>query len=75
MSNENPMNAMYKVWHIFDPRRALIALFGMLFVLGLLIHFILLGSKDFNWLSDAPAAAAAPATAQVSPMPAGRNIN
>jgi light-harvesting complex 1 alpha chain len=73
MSNENPMNAMYKVWHIFDPRRALIALFGMLFVLAVLIHLILLGSKDFNWLSDAPAAA--PATAQVSPIPVGRNIN
>jgi len=74
MNNENPMSGMYKVWHIFDPRRALIALFGVLFVLALLIHFILLGSKDFNWLGDAPAVAPA-TTAQVSPLPAERTVN
>jgi light-harvesting complex 1 alpha chain len=41
---------MHKIWQIFDPRRALVALFGFLFVLALLIHFILLSSADFNWL-------------------------
>ncbi len=44
---------MYKIWHLFDPRRALIALFGFLAVLGLLIHFILLSTANFNWLDTA----------------------
>lgn len=52
----NSMNEMYKVWLEFDPRRALIALFGFLFVLALLIHFLLLASPVYNWF-DAPAAA------------------
>ena len=44
---------MHKLWLIFDPRRALIALFGFLGVLGLLIHFILLSTANFNWLDTA----------------------
>ncbi|WP_295632304.1 light-harvesting antenna LH1, alpha subunit [Novosphingobium sp.] len=55
---------MWRVWLIFDPRRALVALFIFLFVLALLIHFILLSTDRFNWL-DGPhkaAAVAAPAT-------------
>jgi light-harvesting complex 1 alpha chain len=43
---------MHKIWQIFDPRRTLVALFGFLGVLALLIHFILLSSVDFNWLGD-----------------------
>ncbi|EKV32837.1 Light-harvesting LHI, alpha subunit [Caenispirillum salinarum AK4] len=42
---------MHKVWLLFDPRRALIALFTFLFVLALLIHFILLSTDRFNWLT------------------------
>jgi light-harvesting complex 1 alpha chain len=57
---------MYKIWLLFDPRRALVALFVFLFVLALLIHFILLSTSKFNWL-DGPKAAA---TAQMSSMPA-----
>jgi len=41
---------MWKVWLLFDPRRALIALFTFLFVLALVIHFILLSTNRFNWL-------------------------
>ena len=41
---------MYRIWLLFDPRRALIALFTFLFVLALLIHFILLSTDRFNWL-------------------------
>ena len=44
---------MHKLWLIFDPRRALIALFAFLGVLGLLIHFILLSTANFNWLDTA----------------------
>ncbi|AHE55355.1 light-harvesting antenna LH1, alpha subunit [Sphingomonas sanxanigenens] len=56
---------MWRVWLIFDPRRALVALFIFLFVLALLIHFILLSTDRFNWL-DGPHQPAA-ATAPVSP--------
>jgi light-harvesting complex 1 alpha chain len=56
---------MHKIWQIFDPRRALVALFGFLFVLALLIHFILLSSADFNWLGGPVAAEAAQLVSQV----------
>ena len=57
---------MWKIWLLFDPRRALVALFVFLFVLALLIHFILLGTNKFNWIEGAPKASAA----QMSSMPA-----
>ena len=41
---------MWRIWLLFDPRRALVALFTFLFVLALLIHFILLSTDRFNWL-------------------------
>ena len=56
---------MWRIWLIFDPRRALVALFIFLFVLALLIHFILLSTNKFNWLDGprtATTTAAAPAT-------------
>lgn len=49
---------MWKVWLLFDPRRALVGLFIFLFTLALLIHFILLSTSRFNWLGTAPAASA-----------------
>lgn len=55
---------MWRVWLLFDPRRALVALFTFLFVLALVIHFILLSTAKFNWLDSAPKAA------QQSSMPA-----
>jgi light-harvesting complex 1 alpha chain len=63
----------HKIWQIFDPRRTLVALFGFLFVLALLIHFILLSSAEFNWLGGpgpvtGKAAAVTPAT-QMAPLP------
>ncbi len=56
---------MWRIWLIFDPRRALVALFIFLFVLALLIHFILLSTDKFNWLDGprTPAVAAAPMAA------------
>ena len=44
---------MYRVWTLFDPRRALITLFTFLLILALVIHFILLSTNRFNWL-DGP---------------------
>jgi len=52
---------MWKIWLLFDPRRALVALSIFLFTLALLIHFILLSTDRFNWIEgpqrSAPAAA------------------
>ncbi len=44
---------MWRIWLLFDPRRALIALFTFLFALALLIHFILLSTDRFNWIDGA----------------------
>jgi light-harvesting complex 1 alpha chain len=41
---------MWRVWLLFDPRRALIMLFTFLFGLAIVIHFILLSTDRFNWL-------------------------
>lgn len=41
---------MWRIWLLFDPRRALVALFTFLFVLAIVIHFILLSTDRFNWL-------------------------
>jgi light-harvesting complex 1 alpha chain len=56
---------MYRVWLIFDPRRALVALFTFLFVLALLIHFILLSTDRFNWIEGPHHAVAA----ETGPLP------
>lgn len=58
---------MWRIWLLFDPRRALVALFVFLFVLALLIHFILLSTARFNWLDGGTHAAA---MSQNSSMPA-----
>jgi light-harvesting complex 1 alpha chain len=50
------------------------ALFSFLFVLALLIHFILLGSADFNWLSDGSPSVEAPVS-NMSAMPPVRTVN
>jgi len=59
---------MWRIWLLFDPRRALIALFTFLFVLALLIHFILLSTDRFNWLQG-PAAAQAVTSEVLSALP------
>jgi light-harvesting complex 1 alpha chain len=62
------------MWLLFDPRRALIALFTFLIVLALLIHFILLSTAKYNWIEGSGAAPAkasynAPLPAKVSMAP------
>ncbi len=41
---------MWRLWLLFDPRRAVIGLFVFLFTLAILIHFVLLSSPRYNWL-------------------------
>ena len=41
---------MWRIWLMFDPRRAFIALEVFLAVLALLIHFVLLSTPRYNWL-------------------------
>ena len=45
---------MWRIWFLFEPRRALIGLHVFLAVMALLIHFILLSSPRYNWLGTAP---------------------
>ncbi len=61
---------MYRIWLIFDPRRTLIALFSFLGVLAFTIHFILLSTERFNWLSGDGGANASAMLGMV-PMPPG----
>ncbi len=61
---------MFRIWMLFDPRRALITLFVFLLTLALVIHFILLSTDRFNWLDGAnhdrlPASQ----VGQMTPMP------
>lgn len=57
---------MWRLWLVFDPRRALIGLFTFLFALALTIHFVLLSTDRFNWLEGPKKVGAA----QMSPVPA-----
>ncbi len=58
---------MWRIWLIFDPRRALVALFVFLFVLAFTLHFIMISTSYYSIDSWFPAghsaAAAAPANA------------
>jgi light-harvesting complex 1 alpha chain len=65
---------MWRIWLLFDPRRALIALFVFLFVLALVIHFILLSTDRFNWLKGHGGAPTA-SVQQMSPLPAAVGSN
>jgi light-harvesting complex 1 alpha chain len=58
---------MWRIWLIFDPRRAIVALFVFLFVLALLIHFILLSTDRYNWIDTGHARGAT--AAQMAPLP------
>jgi light-harvesting complex 1 alpha chain len=60
---------MWRVWLLFDPRRALVALFAFLGVLALLIHFILLSTDRFNWIEGPRAARGGVKAAQLVPLP------
>lgn len=56
---------MWRIWLLFDPRRALVAMAVFLFGLAIVIHFILLSTDRFNWLESPKKAVAM----QVTPAP------
>jgi light-harvesting complex 1 alpha chain len=58
---------MWRIWLLFDPRRALIMLFTFLFGLAIVIHFILLSTDRFNWLEGPRKAKAAEITLPYTP--------
>jgi light-harvesting complex 1 alpha chain len=51
---------MWRIWLIFDPRRAIVGLAVFLLFLALLIHFILLSTPRFNWIEGPSAAIESP---------------
>lgn len=59
---------MWRVWLLFDPRRALVLLFTFLFAVALLIHFILLSTDRFNWIEG-------PRVTQVDETPVSSTLN
>jgi light-harvesting complex 1 alpha chain len=71
---------MHRIWLAFDPRRVMVALFGFLGVLALLIHFILLSSHRYSWIENGTltteqlkvGSAAPAAAAEMAPLPPGR---
>jgi light-harvesting complex 1 alpha chain len=56
---------MWRIWLLFDPRRALVMLFTFLFGLAIVIHFILLSTDRFNWL-EGPRRAAPTKTGEIT---------
>jgi light-harvesting complex 1 alpha chain len=65
---------MYRLWMIFDPRRALVFLTAALVAIVLLNHFVQLSSKYAFWLEASASGKAPVATAKVAaPAPAATN--
>lgn len=58
---------MWKMWLIFEPRQAFLALVAFLAVLAFGIHFLLLSTDHFNWLDHSTGVKAA--QAQMSALP------
>jgi len=58
---------MHKIWLMFDPRQAFIAIHLFLFALAFIIHFTLLSTDKYNWIEGSSAEAAE--TAQNSALP------
>ncbi len=61
---------MWRIWLLFDPRRALVALAAFLFVLAIVIHFVLLSTNKYNWLDGPNTKSVAQNSAMPAPAPA-----
>ena len=60
---------MWRMWMLFDPRRALVGLGVFLLALALLIHFILLSTDRFNWIEGPSKMSSATSVEQIVPAP------
>lgn len=60
---------MWRLWMLFDPRRALVGLAVFLFSLAILIHFILLSTDRFNWIEGPRTMSSAASVEQIAPAP------
>lgn len=43
---------MWRIWLLFDPRRALIAILIFAFTMVMIMHFIMLSTERFNFLGS-----------------------
>ena len=57
---------MWRIWLLFDPRRALVGLAVFLFTLAIVIHFILLSTDRFNWIEGPESIRSGPVPAAVT---------
>lgn len=57
---------MWKVWLLFDPRRALVGLAAFLFALAIMIHFVVLSTERFNWFEGATVSSVSPTVIDAS---------
>lgn len=66
---------MWRIWMLFDPRRALVAMAIFVFTIIMVNHFVMLSSKYAFWLDGpGPGGSTAVATAQHNaPLPASVN--
>ncbi len=58
MAYSDDLNQLWRIWTLFDPRKALVGLGAGLFALALFIHVVVLRTDRFNWIegSTTPAA-------------------
>ena len=65
---------MWRIWMLFDPRRALVAMAIFVFTIILVNHFVMLTSKYAFWLEGPGAVGQAVAMVQHNaPLPASVN--
>ncbi|MEM9617862.1 MAG: light-harvesting antenna LH1, alpha subunit [Pseudomonadota bacterium] len=57
---------MWRIWLIFDPRRALIGILTFAFLVVMLMHFIMLSTERFNFLGGSTASDSAAISTPVS---------
>ena len=58
---------MWRIWVLFDARRALVAMAIFLFSLAILIHFILLSTNRYQWIDGSRTAQ--PVASKGAPLP------
>ncbi len=59
MAYSDDLNQLWRIWTLFDPRKALLGLGAALFALALFIHVVVLRTERFNWIEGATAPPAA----------------